>query len=163
MSLIFNRNCVFVGCFRVSAASCHYLLLHHNTAHFLEVDPVKMWDEYKNVVTLVIWRDARDFLIFYLHSFLTGLSLPSSLVFSLFEEEVMSYVPPLLHPGYCLSSPQSSPGKSLSVSLSASPRPRPKRPALFQHSDFNIRFSSVYYKNVMKVWNKPFGGNWYET
>lgn len=24
----------------------------------------------------------------------------------------MSYVPPLLHPNYCLSSPQSSPGKS---------------------------------------------------
>lgn len=37
-------------------------------------------------------------------------------VCSLFEEEVMSYVPPLLHPSYCLSSPQSSPGKSPSRS-----------------------------------------------
>lgn len=35
-----------------------------------------------------------------------------ALISSLFEEEVMSYVPPLLHPNYCLSSPQSSPGKS---------------------------------------------------
>lgn len=29
----------------------------------------------------------------------------------------MSYVPPLLHPNYCLSSPQSSPGKSTGVVL----------------------------------------------
>lgn len=35
-----------------------------------------------------------------------------SLVSSLFEEEVMSYVPPLLHPSYSIASPQSSPGQS---------------------------------------------------
>lgn len=31
----------------------------------------------------------------------------------------MSYVPPLLHPSYCLSSPQNSPGESLSGCLPA--------------------------------------------
>ncbi|KAI9527625.1 E3 ubiquitin-protein ligase HW2, partial [Dissostichus eleginoides] len=44
----------------------------------------------------------------------TGLARLSSdadlvMLLSLFEEEVMSYVPPLLHQSYCLSSPQSSP------------------------------------------------------
>ncbi|XP_061697308.1 E3 ubiquitin-protein ligase HECW2-like [Syngnathoides biaculeatus] len=38
------------------------------------------------------------------------------MLLSLFEEEVMSYVPPLLHPNYSLSSsPQSSPGKTIAA------------------------------------------------
>uniref|UniRef100_A0A8C5DYS6 HECT-type E3 ubiquitin transferase n=1 Tax=Gouania willdenowi TaxID=441366 RepID=A0A8C5DYS6_GOUWI len=58
------------------------------------------------------------------------------LTISLFEEEVMSYVPPLLHPGYCLSSPQSSPGTQ---------RANARAPAPYKR-DFEAKLRNFYRK-----------------
>uniref|UniRef100_A0AAQ5X339 HECT-type E3 ubiquitin transferase n=1 Tax=Amphiprion ocellaris TaxID=80972 RepID=A0AAQ5X339_AMPOC len=65
-----------------------------------------------------------------------SLSLSLSLFFSLFEEEVMSYVPPLLHPGYCISSPQSSPGTQ---------RANARAPAPYKR-DFEAKLRNFYRK-----------------
>uniref|UniRef100_A0A8C3G830 HECT-type E3 ubiquitin transferase n=1 Tax=Cyclopterus lumpus TaxID=8103 RepID=A0A8C3G830_CYCLU len=54
----------------------------------------------------------------------------------LFEEEVMSYVPPLLHPNYCLSSPQSSPGTQ---------RANARAPAPYKR-DFEAKLRNFYRK-----------------
>uniref|UniRef100_H3DKG2 HECT-type E3 ubiquitin transferase n=1 Tax=Tetraodon nigroviridis TaxID=99883 RepID=H3DKG2_TETNG len=72
---------------------------------------------------------------------LTRLSSDADLVMllSLFEEEVMSYVPPLLHPSYCLSSPVSSPGKSQARS-GQRPRPAPYK------RDFEAKLRNFYRK-----------------
>uniref|UniRef100_A0A3B5BMR5 HECT-type E3 ubiquitin transferase n=1 Tax=Stegastes partitus TaxID=144197 RepID=A0A3B5BMR5_9TELE len=53
----------------------------------------------------------------------------------LFEEEVMSYVPPLLHPGYCISSPQSSPTQ----------RANARAPAPYKR-DFEAKLRNFYRK-----------------
>uniref|UniRef100_A0A667ZNL3 HECT-type E3 ubiquitin transferase n=1 Tax=Myripristis murdjan TaxID=586833 RepID=A0A667ZNL3_9TELE len=73
----------------------------------------------------------------------TGLARLSSdadlvMLLSLFEEEVMSYVPPhaLLHPGYCLSSPQSSPGTQ---------RANARAPAPYKR-DFEAKLRNFYRK-----------------
>uniref|UniRef100_A0A8C7X721 HECT-type E3 ubiquitin transferase n=1 Tax=Oryzias sinensis TaxID=183150 RepID=A0A8C7X721_9TELE len=58
------------------------------------------------------------------------------LVFSLFEDEVMSYVPSLLHPGYCISSPQSSPGTQ---------RANARAPAPYKR-DFEAKLRNFYRK-----------------
>uniref|UniRef100_A0AAX7UCS5 HECT-type E3 ubiquitin transferase n=1 Tax=Astatotilapia calliptera TaxID=8154 RepID=A0AAX7UCS5_ASTCA len=58
------------------------------------------------------------------------------ILLSLFEEEVMSYVPPLLHPGYCLSSPQSSPGTQ---------RANARAPAPYKR-DFEAKLRNFYRK-----------------
>uniref|UniRef100_A0A3B4AEU9 HECT-type E3 ubiquitin transferase n=1 Tax=Periophthalmus magnuspinnatus TaxID=409849 RepID=A0A3B4AEU9_9GOBI len=58
------------------------------------------------------------------------------MLLSLFEEEVMSYVPPLLHPGYCLSSPQSSPGTQ---------RANARAPAPYKR-DFEAKLRNFYRK-----------------
>ncbi|KAM4561749.1 E3 ubiquitin-protein ligase HECW2 isoform 2-T3 [Fundulus diaphanus] len=58
------------------------------------------------------------------------------MLLSLFEEEVMSYVPPLLHPGYSLSSPQSSPG---------TPRANARAPAPYKR-DFEAKLRNFYRK-----------------
>uniref|UniRef100_A0AAQ6ABV0 HECT-type E3 ubiquitin transferase n=1 Tax=Amphiprion ocellaris TaxID=80972 RepID=A0AAQ6ABV0_AMPOC len=63
------------------------------------------------------------------------------MLLSLFEEEVMSYVPPLLHPGYCISSPQSSPGKPLSRTQRANAR----APAPYKR-DFEAKLRNFYRK-----------------
>ncbi|KAM7380894.1 hypothetical protein PAMP_004164 [Pampus punctatissimus] len=55
---------------------------------------------------------------------------------NLFEEEVMSYVPPLLHPSYCLSSPQSSPGTQ---------RANARAPAPYKR-DFEAKLRNFYRK-----------------
>uniref|UniRef100_A0A3B4YGB5 HECT-type E3 ubiquitin transferase n=1 Tax=Seriola lalandi dorsalis TaxID=1841481 RepID=A0A3B4YGB5_SERLL len=71
----------------------------------------------------------------------TGLARLSSdadlvMLLSLFEEEVMSYVPPLLHPGYCISSPQSSPGTQ---------RANARAPAPYKR-DFEAKLRNFYRK-----------------
>ncbi|XP_033473659.1 E3 ubiquitin-protein ligase HECW2 isoform X3 [Epinephelus lanceolatus] len=71
----------------------------------------------------------------------TGLARLSSdadlvMLLSLFEEEVMSYVPPLLHPSYCLSSPQSSPGTQ---------RANARAPAPYKR-DFEAKLRNFYRK-----------------
>ncbi|XP_076013388.1 E3 ubiquitin-protein ligase HECW2 [Genypterus blacodes] len=71
----------------------------------------------------------------------TGLARLSSdadlvMLLSLFEEEVMSYVPPLLHPGYSLSSPQSSPGIQ---------RANARAPAPYKR-DFEAKLRNFYRK-----------------
>uniref|UniRef100_UPI003AAA292E E3 ubiquitin-protein ligase HECW2 n=1 Tax=Centroberyx gerrardi TaxID=166262 RepID=UPI003AAA292E len=73
----------------------------------------------------------------------TGLARLSSdadlvMLLSLFEEEVMSYVPPhaLLHPGYSLSSPQSSPGTQ---------RANARAPAPYKR-DFEAKLRNFYRK-----------------
>ncbi|XP_037345251.2 E3 ubiquitin-protein ligase HECW2 isoform X1 [Pungitius pungitius] len=71
----------------------------------------------------------------------TGLARLSSdadlvMLLSLFEEEVMSYVPPLLHPNYCLSSPQSSPGTQ---------RANARAPAPYKR-DFEAKLRNFYRK-----------------
>uniref|UniRef100_A0A3P8WGC3 HECT-type E3 ubiquitin transferase n=1 Tax=Cynoglossus semilaevis TaxID=244447 RepID=A0A3P8WGC3_CYNSE len=53
----------------------------------------------------------------------------------LFEEEVMSYIPQLLHPGYCLSSPQSSPTQ----------RANARAPAPYKR-DFEAKLRNFYRK-----------------
>ncbi|XP_038125705.1 E3 ubiquitin-protein ligase HECW2 isoform X2 [Cyprinodon tularosa] len=58
------------------------------------------------------------------------------MLLSLFEEEVMSYVPSLLHPGYSLSSPQSSPG---------TPRANARAPAPYKR-DFEAKLRNFYRK-----------------
>uniref|UniRef100_A0A1A8IQJ1 HECT-type E3 ubiquitin transferase n=1 Tax=Nothobranchius kuhntae TaxID=321403 RepID=A0A1A8IQJ1_NOTKU len=58
------------------------------------------------------------------------------MLLSLFEEEVMSYVPPLLHPGFCLSSPQSSPGTQ---------RANARAPAPYKR-DFEAKLRNFYRK-----------------
>ncbi|TMS06479.1 E3 ubiquitin-protein ligase HECW2 [Larimichthys crocea] len=58
------------------------------------------------------------------------------MLLSLFEEEVMSYVPPLLHPSYCLSSPQSSPGTQ---------RANARAPAPYKR-DFEAKLRNFYRK-----------------
>ncbi|XP_054643549.1 E3 ubiquitin-protein ligase HECW2 isoform X2 [Dunckerocampus dactyliophorus] len=59
------------------------------------------------------------------------------MLLSLFEEEVMSYVPPLLHPNYCLSSsPQSSPGTQ---------RANARAPAPYKR-DFEAKLRNFYRK-----------------
>ncbi|KAK2839452.1 hypothetical protein Q5P01_013192 [Channa striata] len=58
------------------------------------------------------------------------------MLLSLFEEEVMSYVPPLLHPGYSLSSPQSSPGTQ---------RANARAPAPYKR-DFEAKLRNFYRK-----------------
>uniref|UniRef100_A0A8D3E723 HECT-type E3 ubiquitin transferase n=1 Tax=Scophthalmus maximus TaxID=52904 RepID=A0A8D3E723_SCOMX len=58
------------------------------------------------------------------------------MLLSLFEEDVMSYVPPLLHPGYCLSSPQSSPGTQ---------RANARAPAPYKR-DFEAKLRNFYRK-----------------
>ncbi|XP_044222095.1 E3 ubiquitin-protein ligase HECW2 isoform X1 [Thunnus albacares] len=58
------------------------------------------------------------------------------ILLSLFEEEVMSYVPPLLHPSYCLSSPQSSPGTQ---------RANARAPAPYKR-DFEAKLRNFYRK-----------------
>ncbi|KAF7667298.1 hypothetical protein LDENG_00068720 [Lucifuga dentata] len=58
------------------------------------------------------------------------------MLLSLFEEEVMSYVPSLLHPGYCLSSPQSSPGIQ---------RANARAPAPYKR-DFEAKLRNFYRK-----------------
>ncbi|KAM6934415.1 E3 ubiquitin-protein ligase HECW2 [Xenentodon cancila] len=58
------------------------------------------------------------------------------MLLSLFEEEVMSYVPPLLHPGYCISSPQSSPGTQ---------RANARAPAPYKR-DFEAKLRNFYRK-----------------
>ncbi|XP_037542761.1 E3 ubiquitin-protein ligase HECW2 [Nematolebias whitei] len=58
------------------------------------------------------------------------------MLLSLFEEEVMSYVPSLLHPGYCLSSPQSSPGTQ---------RANARAPAPYKR-DFEAKLRNFYRK-----------------
>ncbi|KAK3543333.1 hypothetical protein QTP70_018059, partial [Hemibagrus guttatus] len=72
-----------------------------------------------------------------------GLSRLSSdadlvMLLSLFEEEVMSYVPPhaLLHPSYCHASPQSSPG---------TPRANARAPAPYKR-DFEAKLRNFYRK-----------------
>uniref|UniRef100_A0A8C4GZI3 HECT-type E3 ubiquitin transferase n=1 Tax=Dicentrarchus labrax TaxID=13489 RepID=A0A8C4GZI3_DICLA len=72
---------------------------------------------------------------FFLQSFVASLFLSPSLAF-LFEEEVMSYVPPLLHPNYCLSSPQSSPGTQ---------RANARAPAPYKR-DFEAKLRNFYRK-----------------
>ncbi|KAG7240472.1 hypothetical protein INR49_026848 [Caranx melampygus] len=57
-------------------------------------------------------------------------------LYTLFEEEVMSYVPPLLHPGYCISSPQSSPGTQ---------RANARAPAPYKR-DFEAKLRNFYRK-----------------
>uniref|UniRef100_A0A8C5DUY9 HECT-type E3 ubiquitin transferase n=1 Tax=Gouania willdenowi TaxID=441366 RepID=A0A8C5DUY9_GOUWI len=64
------------------------------------------------------------------------------MLLSLFEEEVMSYVPPLLHPGYCLSSPQSSP---VLVFLSGTQRANARAPAPYKR-DFEAKLRNFYRK-----------------
>ncbi|KAM9851364.1 E3 ubiquitin-protein ligase HECW2 [Aulostomus maculatus] len=71
----------------------------------------------------------------------TGLARLSSdadlvMLLSLFEEEVMSYVPPLLHPSYSLSSPQSSPGTQ---------RANARAPAPYKR-DFEAKLRNFYRK-----------------
>ncbi|KAM3608298.1 uncharacterized protein V6R79_022760 [Siganus canaliculatus] len=71
----------------------------------------------------------------------TGLARLSSdadlvMLLSLFEEEVMSYVPPLLHPSYCLASPQSSPGTQ---------RANARAPAPYKR-DFEAKLRNFYRK-----------------
>uniref|UniRef100_A0A3Q3X386 HECT-type E3 ubiquitin transferase n=1 Tax=Mola mola TaxID=94237 RepID=A0A3Q3X386_MOLML len=71
----------------------------------------------------------------------TGLARLSSdadlvMLLSLFEEEVMSYVPPLLHPSYCLSSPQCSPGTQ---------RANARAPAPYKR-DFEAKLRNFYRK-----------------
>ncbi|KAL3056772.1 hypothetical protein OYC64_019286 [Pagothenia borchgrevinki] len=71
----------------------------------------------------------------------TGLARLSSdadlvMLLSLFEEEVMSYVPPLLHQSYCLSSPQSSPGTQ---------RANARAPAPYKR-DFEAKLRNFYRK-----------------
>ncbi|XP_045911019.1 E3 ubiquitin-protein ligase HECW2 isoform X1 [Micropterus dolomieu] len=58
------------------------------------------------------------------------------MLLSLFEEEVMSYVPPLLHQTYCLSSPQSSPGTQ---------RANARAPAPYKR-DFEAKLRNFYRK-----------------
>ncbi|XP_024919297.1 E3 ubiquitin-protein ligase HECW2 isoform X5 [Cynoglossus semilaevis] len=58
------------------------------------------------------------------------------MLLSLFEEEVMSYIPQLLHPGYCLSSPQSSPGTQ---------RANARAPAPYKR-DFEAKLRNFYRK-----------------
>ncbi|KAM6978136.1 E3 ubiquitin-protein ligase HECW2 isoform 1-T2 [Tautogolabrus adspersus] len=60
------------------------------------------------------------------------------MLLSLFEEEVMSYVPPLVHPSYCLSasSPQSSPGTQ---------RANARAPAPYKR-DFEAKLRNFYRK-----------------
>ncbi|XP_062861504.1 E3 ubiquitin-protein ligase HECW2 [Trichomycterus rosablanca] len=60
------------------------------------------------------------------------------MLLSLFEEEVMSYVPPhaLLHPNYCNASPQSSPG---------TPRANARAPAPYKR-DFEAKLRNFYRK-----------------
>ncbi|XP_069554853.1 E3 ubiquitin-protein ligase HECW2 [Brachyistius frenatus] len=58
------------------------------------------------------------------------------MLLSLFEEDVMSYVPPLLHPGYCISSPQSSPGTQ---------RANARAPAPYKR-DFEAKLRNFYRK-----------------
>ncbi|XP_066542739.1 E3 ubiquitin-protein ligase HECW2 [Hoplias malabaricus] len=60
------------------------------------------------------------------------------MLLSLFEEEVMSYVPPhaLLHPSYCHASPQSSPGTS---------RANARAPAPYKR-DFEAKLRNFYRK-----------------
>uniref|UniRef100_A0A8C5CT97 HECT-type E3 ubiquitin transferase n=1 Tax=Gadus morhua TaxID=8049 RepID=A0A8C5CT97_GADMO len=60
------------------------------------------------------------------------------MLLSLFEEDVMSYVPPhaLLHPGYALSSPQSSPGTQ---------RANARAPAPYKR-DFEAKLRNFYRK-----------------
>ncbi|KAM3862489.1 E3 ubiquitin-protein ligase HECW2 [Diretmus argenteus] len=60
------------------------------------------------------------------------------MLLSLFEEEVMSYIPPhaLLHPGHCLSSPQSSPGTQ---------RANARAPAPYKR-DFEAKLRNFYRK-----------------
>ncbi|XP_060793266.1 E3 ubiquitin-protein ligase HECW2 [Neoarius graeffei] len=60
------------------------------------------------------------------------------MLLSLFEEEVMSYVPPhaLLHPSYCHASPQSSPG---------TPRANARAPAPYKR-DFEAKLRNFYRK-----------------
>uniref|UniRef100_A0A8C9XR86 HECT-type E3 ubiquitin transferase n=1 Tax=Sander lucioperca TaxID=283035 RepID=A0A8C9XR86_SANLU len=70
------------------------------------------------------------------------LPLPSSIYLCLFEEEVMSYVPPLLHPSHCLASPQSSPGECLSHSAS---RANARAPAPYKR-DFEAKLRNFYRK-----------------
>uniref|UniRef100_A0A669F6Q3 HECT-type E3 ubiquitin transferase n=1 Tax=Oreochromis niloticus TaxID=8128 RepID=A0A669F6Q3_ORENI len=65
-----------------------------------------------------------------------SLSVSISVSVHLFEEEVMSYVPPLLHPGYCLSSPQSSPGTQ---------RANARAPAPYKR-DFEAKLRNFYRK-----------------
>uniref|UniRef100_A0A8D0CVI1 E3 ubiquitin-protein ligase n=1 Tax=Sander lucioperca TaxID=283035 RepID=A0A8D0CVI1_SANLU len=64
------------------------------------------------------------------------LPLPSSIYLCLFEEEVMSYVPPLLHPSHCLASPQSSPGTQ---------RANARAPAPYKR-DFEAKLRNFYRK-----------------
>ncbi|XP_056282015.1 E3 ubiquitin-protein ligase HECW2 isoform X2 [Pseudoliparis swirei] len=71
----------------------------------------------------------------------TGLARLSSdadlvMLLSLFEEEVMSFVPPLLHANYCLSSPQSSPGTQ---------RANARAPAPYKR-DFEAKLRNFYRK-----------------
>ncbi|XP_069388779.1 E3 ubiquitin-protein ligase HECW2 isoform X2 [Paralichthys olivaceus] len=58
------------------------------------------------------------------------------MLLSLFEEEVMSYVPPLLHPGYSIASPQSSPGTQ---------RANARAPAPYKR-DFEAKLRNFYRK-----------------
>ncbi|XP_072252628.1 E3 ubiquitin-protein ligase HECW2 isoform X1 [Leuresthes tenuis] len=58
------------------------------------------------------------------------------MLLSLFEEEVMSYVPPLLHPSYCIASPQSSPGTQ---------RANARAPAPYKR-DFEAKLRNFYRK-----------------
>ncbi|XP_023806623.1 E3 ubiquitin-protein ligase HECW2 isoform X2 [Oryzias latipes] len=58
------------------------------------------------------------------------------MLLSLFEDEVMSYVPSLLHPGYCISSPQSSPGTQ---------RANARAPAPYKR-DFEAKLRNFYRK-----------------
>ncbi|KAM4559030.1 E3 ubiquitin-protein ligase HECW2 isoform 2-T5 [Odontesthes bonariensis] len=58
------------------------------------------------------------------------------MLLSLFEEEVMSYVPPLLHPSHCISSPQSSPGTQ---------RANARAPAPYKR-DFEAKLRNFYRK-----------------
>ncbi|XP_061923801.1 E3 ubiquitin-protein ligase HECW2 isoform X3 [Entelurus aequoreus] len=63
--------------------------------------------------------------------------LPRNSSLNLFEEEVMSYVPPLLHPNYCLSSsPQNSPGTQ---------RANARAPAPYKR-DFEAKLRNFYRK-----------------
>uniref|UniRef100_A0A8C6T9N7 HECT-type E3 ubiquitin transferase n=1 Tax=Neogobius melanostomus TaxID=47308 RepID=A0A8C6T9N7_9GOBI len=62
------------------------------------------------------------------------------MLLSLFEEEVMSYVPPLLHPGYCLSSPQSSPGNPVCTQRANARAPAPYK------RDFEAKLRNFYRK-----------------
>uniref|UniRef100_A0A671VCA2 HECT-type E3 ubiquitin transferase n=1 Tax=Sparus aurata TaxID=8175 RepID=A0A671VCA2_SPAAU len=58
------------------------------------------------------------------------------MLLSLFEEEVMSYVPPLLHPSYSIASPQSSPGTQ---------RANARAPAPYKR-DFEAKLRNFYRK-----------------